>query len=340
MRACVIHGAGDLRVEDIDASPVGEDEVEVAVELGGICGSDLHYFRHGGVGDFTLKQPMVLGHEIVGTVMRVGASVDGWRAGQRVAVNPSKPCTRCYGCTSGRYNLCNDMRFLGSAARMPHIQGGFKERHVARVDQLVALPDHLRSEVAVFAEPLAVAMHAISRAGSLLGKRVLVTGAGPIGALITAAARRAGAAHVVVTDLADEPLAIVGRSGATQTVNVATTKDLADLPAVDVTFEASGAPSALSMAFDATRRGGRVVMVGLLPPGTVPMLGNRMVTKELDVVGSFRFHEEFQWAVHALGDGLDVSALHSATFPLERAGEAFLLAGNRAEAMKVQLSFE
>ena len=339
MRACVVHGAGDLRVEDIEASVVGDDEVEVGVELGGICGSDLHYFRHGGVGDFTLKQPMVLGHEIVGTILSVGASVDGWRVGQRVAVNPSKPCTRCYGCTSGHYNLCSDMRFLGSAARTPHVQGGFKERHVARVDQLVAVPDHLRSEVAVFAEPLAVAMHAVSRAGALLGQRVLVTGAGPIGALIALAARRAGAAEVIVTDLADEPLAIVKKAGATETINVSNQTELRDLPEADVTFEASGAPAALSMGFELTRRGGRVVMVGLLPSGTVPMLGNRLVAKELDVLGSFRFHEEFRWAVQALGDGLDVSALHSATFPLERAAEAFALAGNRAEAMKVQLSF-
>ncbi len=336
MRACVIHGALDLRVETISASPVGEDEVEVAVELGGICGSDLHYYRHGGVGDFTLKEPMVLGHEIVGTISRLGASVDGWRMGQRVAVNPSKPCTKCYGCHSGHSNLCSDMRFLGSAARMPHVQGGFKELHVARVDQLVALPDHLRSEVAVFAEPLAVAMHAVARAGALLGQRVLITGAGPIGALIAVAARRAGAAEVVVTDLVDAPLAVVKRAGATATVNISTSTEL---PESDVTFEASGAPAALGTAIDATRRGGKLVMVGLLPPGTVPMLGNRMVTKELDVLGSFRFHEEFRWAVQALGDGLDVSALHSATFPLEQASEAFALAGNRAEAMKVQISF-
>ncbi len=291
MRACVIHGAGDLRVEDIDPSPVGENEVEVTIELGGICGSDLHYFRHGGVGDFTIKAPMVLGHEIVGTVLRVGASVDGWMPGQRVAVNPSKPCTSCYGCTSGHYNLCSDMQFLGSAARMPHIQGGFKERHVARADQLVALPDHLRSEVAVFAEPLAVAMHAVARAGALLGQRVLVTGAGPIGALITAAARRAGAASVVVTDLADEPLAIVRRSGATDTINVANSpNDLTEAGEFDITFEASGAPPALNTAVEATRRGGRIIMVGLLPPGTVPMMGNRLVTKEIDLHGSFRFH--------------------------------------------------
>ena len=124
-----------------------------------------------------------------------------------------------------------------------------------------------------------------------------------------------------------------------ETINVSNQPDLRDLPEPDITFEASGAPSALSMAFESTRRGGRVVMVGLLPPGTVPMLGNRLVAKELDVLGSFRFHEEFRWAVQALGDGLDVSALHSATFPLERAAEAFALAGNRAEAMKVQLSF-
>ena len=148
-------------------------------------------------------------------------------------------------------------------------------------------------------------MHAVARAGALLGQRVLVTGAGPIGALITAAARRAGAASVVVTDLADEPLAIVRRSGATDTINVANSpNDLTEAGEFDITFEASGAPPALNTAVEATRRGGRIIMVGLLPPGTVPMMGNRLVTKEIDLHGSFRFHEEFRWRCNRSVTGL------------------------------------
>ena len=337
MRACVIHAAHDLRVEEVDEVPVGAGEVEVTVHLGGICGSDLHYWRHGGVGDFVLREPMVLGHEVVGSVRRVGDGVDGLRVGQRVAVHPARPCLGCHGCYSGHHNRCTDVRFLGSAARFPHVQGGFRERVVATAAQIVPLPDHLTDERAVFAEPLAVALHAAGRAGDLLGQRVLVTGAGPIGVLIAMAARRSGASQVLVTDLADEPLAVARRAGATEVLNVADPATAGSLPEFDVAIEASGAPPALGTCVEHTRRGGRLVLVGLLPPGTVPMLGNRIVTKELEVAGSFRFDDEFRWALDALADGLDVGPLHSATLPLSRAPEAFELAGDRRQAMKVQL---
>ena len=333
----MIHAAADLRVEEVPDVDVGPDDVEVAVHLGGICGSDLHYWRHGGVGDFRLREPMVLGHEVVGVVARVGASVDGIAPGQRVAVHPARPCLSCLGCYAGRHNLCTDVRFLGSAARFPHVQGGFRERVVARATQIVALPDHLTDERAVFAEPLAVALHAAARAGDLLGKRVLVTGAGPIGVLIAMAARRSGAAQVIVTDLVDEPLAIARRVGATEVINVSGDAGAPELPEVDVAIEASGAAPALGTCVEQTRRGGRIVLVGLLPPGTVPILGNRIVTKELEVAGSFRFDVEFGWALDALADGLDVGPLHSATLPLSHAPEAFALAADRRRAMKVQL---
>jgi L-idonate 5-dehydrogenase len=344
MRACVIHRAKDLRIEDLpDPAMLQPDEVLVQLGAGGICGSDLHYFHDGGAGDFRLREPLVLGHEAAGQVIATGSGTTGIEAGQRVAVNPTRPCFSCRECRAGRSHLCQNGRFYGSAARFPHVQGAFVERFVASEAQCYPIPDHLSYPAAACAEPLAVALHAVTRAGSMLGSRVLVTGSGPIGVLVTAACRLAGAAEVVVTDLFDEALAVASAMGATETINVSETgsgrirtSQLAD--EFHAVFEASGSPAALQFGIQAARPQAKVVQVGMLPPGNVAAPLNRVLAKELAVVGTFRFHEEFGWAVSALASGrIDVNPLLSAQFPLGRAPEAFALASDRRRAMKVSL---
>ncbi len=338
MRAVVIHAAGDLRIDQRPVTAPGAGEVEVRVAVGGICGSDLHYFHDGGVGDFRLREPMVLGHEVAGTVARLGPGVRGITEGQRVAVHPARPCGECASCAAGRSNLCTDMRFLGSAARFPHMQGGFSQRLIVSAAQIVPVPDGLPLEHAVFAEPLAVGLHATHRAGDLAGREVLIAGAGPIGILAVLAVRRAGAARIIVSDLVDEPLAVAAAVGATQTINIRT--DEVPLDAVDVAIEMSGSPAGLASCVKAVRRGGRVVLIGLLPPGDVPAPMNLVVTREIEVVGSFRFIDEYHEAVAALADGLDVTPLMSGRFPMEQARQAFELASDRTRATKVQLDLE
>ncbi len=338
MRALVIHGVSDLRVDERPEPAPGPGEVEVRIVVGGICGSDLHYYHDGGVGDFRLREPMVLGHEVAGTVARVGPGVAGIRGGDRVAVHPARPCGACDSCRTGRSNLCTDMRFLGSAARFPHMQGGFSELLVVSAAQVVPVPDHLALDRAVFAEPLAVGLHAAHRAGDLHGRDVLITGAGPIGILAVLAVRRAGASRVIVTDLVDEPLAVARAVGATDAVNVRT--DGSPLPAVDVAIEMSGAPAGLASCLNAVRRGGRIVTIGLMPPGASAAPLNLVTTRELEVLGSFRFIGEYAEAVSALADGLEIGPLMSGIFPLSRAREAFDLASDRTAATKVQLDLE
>jgi L-idonate 5-dehydrogenase len=350
--AAVVHGAGDVRVDRVPAVEPGPGEVELAIGWGGICGSDLHYVHDGRVGDFPVRAPMVLGHEVSGSVARLGEGVRGLEPGEPVAIDPTRPCLVCAACRAGRSNLCTDVRFLGSAARVPHVDGGFRERLVVRADQCLPLPDGLDPGVAVLAEPLAVALHAVARAGPLQGRAVLVCGAGPIGALVAVAARHAGATEVVVTDVLDEPLAVVRRLGATATVNVAAGSGTAPhgaapptteagtapaVPAVDVAIEASGAPAALATALAAVRPGGRVVLLGIGPHPTVPLGANRVVTREVDVVGSFRFGPEFARAVRLLADGLDLAPLVTARRPLADAVGAFAAAADRRTAMKVLL---
>lgn len=342
MRAAVIHAAKDLRIDDVETPAMRDDEVEVRVEAGGICGSDLHYYLHGGFGTVRVKEPMILGHEIAGTIARVGSKVSRLKPGQRVAVNPSRPCGHCRYCAEGKQNHCIDMRFYGSAMRFPHVQGGFREVLVCDAAQAVPVGPATSAAQAAFAEPLAVCLHAVNRAGPLLGKRVLVTGAGPIGALTIVAARHAGASEIVATDIADAPLAIAKRIGADVAINASNAEALAayasDKGYFDVMFEASGNGAALRAGFDVVRPRGIIVQIGVGGEVSIPL--NVAVAKEFDLRGTFRFHEEFALAVELIDRRLvDVMPLLTATVPLIDARDAFELAGDRSKAMKVQLSF-
>ncbi|MYA89279.1 MAG: alcohol dehydrogenase catalytic domain-containing protein, partial [Boseongicola sp. SB0662_bin_57] len=188
MKSVVIHSAKDLRIEDRPTEEPGAGQVEIRMAAGGICGSDLHYYNHGGFGSVRLKEPMVLGHEVAGHITRLGEGVTGLRVGQLVAVSPSRPCRGCAYCRESKYNQCLNMRFYGSAMPFPHIQGAFREVLVADAAQC-APADGLSAGEAAAAEPLAVCLHAARKAGDILGKRVLVTGCGPIGLLCILVAR-------------------------------------------------------------------------------------------------------------------------------------------------------
>jgi L-idonate 5-dehydrogenase len=342
MRTIVIHAARDLRIEERDAGTPGPGEVAVRIAAGGICGSDLHYFNHGGFGTVRLKEPMILGHEIAGTIAALGPGVEGLAIGDAVAVNPSRPCGHCAYCLEGLPNHCANMRFYGSAMPMPHIQGGFREVLVCDATQCVKGPGVSLGHLAL-AEPFAVALHAVSRAGPLLGKRVLVSGAGPIGALVVAAARHAGAGEIIATDIVDEPLAIVRHLGADRVINIAS--DAAGLSAlaagkgtVDVQVECSGNERALRSGVEALRPRGTLVQLGL--GGDVAMPQNIIVAKEIALVGSFRFHAEFALAVQLIADRrVDLAPMVTGTFPLADAVAGFEAANDRRRSMKVQLAF-
>ncbi|MBD8892562.1 L-idonate 5-dehydrogenase [Roseibium litorale] len=343
MKSIVIHAAKDLRIEDREAALPGPGEVQIKLATGGICGSDLHYFNHGGFGTVRLKEPMILGHEVSGHITALGDGVSHLAIGQLVAVSPSRPCRQCRFCAEGSYNQCLNMRFYGSAMPFPHIQGAFRELLVADAIQC-APADGLTEGEAAMAEPLAVCLHATRRAGNLVGKSVLVTGCGPIGILCILAARRAGADLIVATDLSPFTLSMAKKAGADTVINMAESpaeleRFNADKGTFDVLYECSGAAPALAAGIAAMRPGGTIIQLGLGGDMAVPMMA--LTAKELSLKGSFRFHEEFFTGVSLMQKGLiDVKPFITQTFPLKDALQAFETAGDRSKAVKAQIAFE
>lgn len=342
MKSLVIHAARDLRIEDRNVPEPDAGQVQIALAVGGICGSDLHYYLHGGFGAIRLREPMTLGHEVAGHITKLGDGATGLHVGQLVAVSPSRPCYACKFCTQGMHNQCLNMRFYGSAMPFPHIQGAFSEILVVDARQC-APADGLTPAEAAMAEPLAVVLHATRRAGEMLGKAVLVTGCGPIGILSILAARRAGAERVVATDLSDFTLAMAKRVGADEVINMAGTpggldKFVADKGTFDVLYECSGAAPALIAGIQVMRPGGTILQLGLGGDMTLPMMA--ITAKELSLKGSFRFHSEFGFGVSLMQKGLiDVKPLITHTLPMAEAVAAFDLASDRTKAVKAQISF-
>jgi L-idonate 5-dehydrogenase len=342
MRAIVIHAAHDLRIEERPEESPGPGQMRLRLATGGVCGSDLHYYHNGGFGAVRLREPMILGHEVSAYVEELGPGVSGFQPGQLVAVSPSRPCGGCRYCLEGAPNHCLNMRFYGSAMPFPHIQGAFRESLVADASQCVDASGLTAGEAAM-AEPLAVTLHATTRAGGLLGKRVLVTGCGPIGVLSILAARRAGAAEIVATDLSDFTLSLAAQVGADRVINTGKEPEAlaaygADKGYFDVLYECTGVAAALAGGIAALRPRGVILQLGLGGDMALPMMA--ITAKELELRGSFRFHPEFAVGVGLMQKGLiDVKPLITQTVPLDQAEAAFRLASDRTQAMKAQIAF-
>jgi L-idonate 5-dehydrogenase len=342
-RACVLHAQEDIRIEEREVGAVGPHQALIRVGAGGICGSDIHYFWDGGIGTIRVSEPIILGHEFAGVVEAVGDRVQNVKPGDRVAVCPSQPCGHCRFCLLGQQQHCLEMQFFGSAMRKPHCDGGFRDLVVVNDFQCEAVGDVALGEAAC-AEPLAVGLHAINQAGSLLGKRVLVMGAGPIGSLLIGAARLAGAQDIVAVDLAEAPLKAAMKMGATKVVNGAAEPDrlkadyAADKGYFDVGFECTGAGVALGSMFPVLRPRGVLVAVAVSSGAHIAF--NALVGKEISLVGTHRFHAEYRTAAQMIAQRrIDVRPVITSTLPMERIREALDVVRDRSSQMKVQLSF-
>ena len=340
MLQCSIHGAEDLRIEDVPCPQPGPDQALVKMGAAGICGSDMHYFRDGQIGKFKIQEPLIPGHEASGVIASLGANVTGLEEGQRVAINPSHPCGTCSRCREGRENLCDSMFFLGSASVFPHAQGMFREYFLISAKQCIPVSNQVSLEELALSEPLSVGLHAVNRAGNLCGKKVLISGSGTIGCMVLLAAKLDGAAQVTMVDVLEEPLAIARKVGADQTLCVkpsaAPSPEL--LNEFDVAFEVSGAASALGNCIELVRRGGIIVQVGTLPVGGIHLFANQIMVKELDIRGSMRFGNVFSRAVRLLeSQRLNVQPILTGRFPIAEAAKALQLAFDKTVSMKVQI---
>lgn len=335
----VVHAAHDMRVEELGEPRPAADEAIVEIAYGGVCGSDLHYWQHGAAGASILREPMILGHEVSGTVVQAAADGTGPAAGTRVAAHPLTP--RGDGSTpwpADRPNLAPASTYLGSAMHLPHTQGAFARRVALPARMLHALPEGLDLHTAALAEPAAVAWHGLGRAGDIRGKSVAVIGAGPIGQLVVSVAQHHGASWVAATDLHPLPREIAAARGA-RTLDARDAEGIAALNA-DVVVESSGTVPGLAAAISAATRGGIVVLLGLQRAGEVPAPFATAITRELTLVGSFRFAHEFDDVIAALADGsLDVSGIVTHVRPASDALEAFEIAADASQSSKVLVSF-
>jgi len=343
MTAAVLHGARDVRVEPHPRPELGPGQALVRVRRVGMCGSDLHYFRHGYCAGFVPTRPFVLGHELSGEVAAVAGDMGGLAVGRRVAVNPARACGACDACRGGRRNLCPRTIMLGSASTRPPTDGAFAELVAVRADQCHALPDALDDGAGAMIEPLAVALHAVRRAGALAGRSVLVAGAGTIGLLAAMTARALGAARVVSSDMAAARREQALRLRADAALDPAApdlagrVRELAG-DGFDVVIEAAGAPASLRRAFELVRPGGTIVQVGTLGSEDVPLPANQLMNREVQLVGSFRYGDVFDDAIALAAHGtVKLAELVSEVFPLQAAARALERAGDTASVIKVQI---
>jgi L-idonate 5-dehydrogenase len=344
MKSVVLHGPKDLRLEMFQRPEPEPGMALLRVKRVGICGSDLHYFEHGYCGSFVPSRPFTLGHELTAEVVAVdAANAQGLTPGVRVTVNPARCCGVCKYCKSGRINLCNHTIMLGSGSTNPPTNGAMAEYVMVRADQCHILPTGMDDGFGAMIEPLAVALHAVKRVGSIGGKKVLVTGGGTIGLLTALAAKSFGAVPVVVSDLVRERREFALKIGIDAVLDPA--EKLADDKAkeivgagFEIVFEASGAPPALQQAFQLVTPGGTIVQIGTIASKEVALPANQIMAKELQVIGSFRYGNVFDEAIKLVISGrLDLTSFITDVLPLNAFNTAMNLAADKVHALKVQL---
>jgi len=336
--AVVLHGIDDIRFEERPGPVPKPHEVVIAIKTVGICGSDVHYWTHGRIGDFIVKAPMVLGHESSGLIVGVGSSVSHLKVGDRVTMEPGVPCGSCEFCKIGRYNLCHDMVFWAT----PPYDGSLSNFVTHSAAFCYKLPDNVSYDEAACCEPLSVGVHACTRAGVTIGSRVLILGAGPIGLVNILVAKAAGASSVVVVDMQQNRLEVAKKVGANATF-LATQDIIAEIAKggwgpIDVTIECSGAERAIQSAIRATKSGGVVVLVGMGPPEIkVPLID--AAVREVDIRGIFRYANCYPKALALIASGqCDVKPLITHRFKFEDTIKAFELSKTMADnAIKVTI---
>ncbi|WP_027086278.1 NAD(P)-dependent alcohol dehydrogenase [Cohnella panacarvi] len=341
MKAAVLESQGKIEVKEVPIPSVKPDEALVQVKCIGICGSDVHYYEHGRIGRYEVKQPIILGHELAGVVTEVGENVQHIKVGDRVAVEPGVTCGRCENCKSGRYNLCPDVVFMAT----PPVDGAWAEYVSVRADFLFPLPDGMSFEEGALLEPLSVGFHAMHRAQVKPHDRVLVTGLGPIGQLAVAAARLFGVTEIYGSDVVEYRRDLAITMGITEVCDPVSeslqekVNSWSDGKGMDVIIETSGNAGAIMATTAQVKRGGKIVLIGLPAVASIGMNVNELIDGEIDVLGVFRYANTYPAAIRALQSGkvcLEDAITHK--FNLDDIQEALDLAiHHKNSSMKIMI---
>ena len=328
MRASLLRAPGDVVLDTVPVPTLEYDQVLVQVAAVGVCGSDVHYYQHGRIGPYVVEHPLILGHELSGRITAVGSNVDPGRIGQRVAVEPQRPCRVCDQCKAGRYNLCPDIEFFAT----PPINGAFCEYVAIQTDFAHPIPDSISDAAAALIEPLSVGIWACQRADVRPGSSVLIAGAGPIGVILAQTARAFGATTVYITDVAADRRAFALKHGAT--VALDPREESVDGLNVDAFIDASGVAVAVQAGILAVRPGGRAILVGM-GNDTVDLPVSWIQNREIWLSGVFRYANTWPLGIQLVHSGaVDLDVLVTSTFALADAEQA-LNAGRSPGQMKV-----
>ena len=328
--AAVLHAAGDLRISARPMPVPGPGEVLVEVHSVGICGSDVHYYRHGRIGDHIVVNPMILGHEASGTVVDVGPGVTTMEVGRRVSVEPGVPCGRCEQCRQGAYNLCPDVHFLAT----PPVDGALVRYLAVHEAFAHPVPDGLSDDAAALIEPLSVGIWANRRAQVRVGSRVLITGAGPIGVLAALVARAAGAGWVGIADVDAARLEVAGRFDLDEVIDARDGIPYASF-GPEVLLECSGVSTVVSAGIAALKPLGRAVLVGMGPSSSASLPVQAIQNRELSVTGTFRYAHTYPPAIALVAAGrIDLDALVGARVGLAEAERALTMSSVDPSVLK------
>jgi len=318
-QAAVLYAPHDIRIEERAVPKTGPREVLIEIKAIGVCGSDVHYYEHGRIGSYVVRQPLILGHESSGVIVDIGEGVSRERIGQRVAIEPGVPDGVCRQCRTGHYNLCPNVRFFGT----PPIDGAFTNYVTILSDFAYALPDQMSDEEGALIEPLSVGLWACRKAKLRGGDHVLITGAGPVGILAMKVALALGVTEITMTDISPQRLEVARKLGATRTVNVAQ-QSLADAGVeADVLIECSGNQRALKDGILALQPAATAVAVGMGPGEEASIPLSFIQNREIILTGTFRYANTYADAIALVASGhIDLKPIITGHYTLAEAEQA------------------
>ncbi|MCK4248552.1 MAG: NAD(P)-dependent alcohol dehydrogenase [Candidatus Omnitrophica bacterium] len=336
MKTIVLSDLKRFEIKEAAKPSPGKDEVLVRIRFVGICGSDVHYWNEGRIGSQIVKFPFIIGHECSGEVAELGEGVTGFNIGQRVAVEPAIPCGECEHCKGKRFNICPQVRFLGT----PPIDGAFREYLVMPVKNVLALPENISLEEAVVLEPFTIGVYAQKLGGFKSGDTVIIAGAGPIGLSVLMAVKALGAKQIFVTDLMEDRLALAEKMGADLVYN-AGKGGVADFimeqtgtRGVDISFEAAGEQSAVSDAIASARVGGRCVVIGIPAQGEIKIDFDIVRRREMPLIHIRRQNESADTAIALAAENkVDLKQMITHKFKINEIDKAFEIVSQRQDGV-------